>query len=118
MNGAGLILEKGTGHVLIEVVECQLARGFGFGQPILFDHAVDEAGVGKGEKRLMKSLGQFLLARFGKAANPVAERLGLEDADGHHLAAAGAATGLAGDVEAGFAQLRGDAANERVVKRL
>ena len=51
-------------------------------------------------------------------SNPVAECFGLEDAERHHLAATGAAAGFAGDGLAGLVQLRGDAADERVVKRL
>ena len=66
----------------------------------------------------MEACCEFLLARFGEGANPGAQGLGLENAEGHHLAATGAAACLAGDGEAGLGQLRGDAAYQRVVKRL
>ena len=62
MNGAGLILEEGTGDALVKVFEGQLAGGIGFGEPVFVDHAVDEAGGGEFEERLMEALGEFLLA--------------------------------------------------------
>lgn len=66
----------------------------------------------------MEASGEFLLARFGEGANPVAECFGLEYAERHHLTATGAAASFAGDGEAGLVQLRSDAPYERVVKRL
>src|ERR1039458_7002240 len=118
VNGAGLILEEGAGDALVEVLDGQLARGRGFGKPIFVDHAIYESGGGQLEERLMEAAGEFLLAGFREGANPGGEGLGLEDADRHHLAAAGSAAGLAGDAMAGFGQLRADAGDERVVKRL
>jgi hypothetical protein len=66
----------------------------------------------------MEAAGEFLPAGFGEGANPGAEGLGLKDAQGHHLPATGAATSLAGNGAAGFAQLIGNATNERVFERL
>lgn len=118
VNGARLVLKKRAGNALVEVVESQLLGGFSFDQPILIDQAVDEACLGKLEESLMEAAGEFLLAGFGEGMNPCAECLGLKDAERHHLAAACAAASLAGDLEARFAQLRGNAADERVIERL
>lgn len=97
VNGAGLVHEKRTGDALVKVIERQLASGFGAGEPVFFDDAVDETGGGELEESLVEALGEFLLLGFGEGSNPGGEGLGLEDAEGDQLAATGAAASLAGD---------------------
>ena len=118
VNGAGFIFEEGTGDALVEVVEGKLVGGLGVSKPVFIDHAVDESGGGEFEESLMEALGELLLAGLGEGLNPGGEGLGLESVDGNQLAAAMGTAKLAGDDLAGLGQLRGDARNQGVIKRL
>ena len=97
VDGAGFVFEEGARDALVEVVEGELTGAVGVGEPVTVDHAVNEAGGGELAEGFVKAVGEGLLALFGEGGNPVGEGFGLKDAEGDHLAAAGAAAGAARD---------------------
>lgn len=97
MDAATFIFEERTGDAGVEVVRGELCPAL-FVEPLLFvQEGVDDAGVAQGGEGSMKTLANDRHAVFGEGGEPVGEGFGFKEAERHHLAAAGATTGAAGD---------------------
>jgi len=111
MDAARLILEKRAGDALPNVVDGQGFFLRAAGNAARWFHAIEQSRIAKLQQGRVETRSEFRLPLFGQCADPAGKKLGFEEAERNQLAAAGSATGAAGDAEAFALRNLGSAVN-------